>query len=73
MICILLCKKEFLDMFVFERTGGVEFKEGRFQFTEPRPTQLPKKFYARSGAPTISAKPIDIMWIKAHNSGKFCL
>ncbi|KAH9784028.1 hypothetical protein KPL71_009511 [Citrus sinensis] len=44
------CKKEFLDMFVFERTGVVEFKEGRFQFTEPGPTQLPKKLYARSGA-----------------------
>ena len=24
------CKKEFLDMCVFERTGVVEFKEGRF-------------------------------------------
>ncbi|KAH9751265.1 hypothetical protein KPL71_014224 [Citrus sinensis] len=44
------CKKEFLDMSVFERTGVVEFKEGRFQFTEPGPTQLPKKLYARSGA-----------------------
>ena len=28
----------------------VEFKEGRFQFTEPGPNQLPKKLYARSGA-----------------------
>ena len=27
----------------------VEFKEGRFQFTEPGPTQPPKKLYARSG------------------------
>ena len=44
------CKKEFLDMSVFERTGVVEFKEGRFQFTEPGPTQPPKKLYARSGA-----------------------
>ncbi|KAH9687836.1 hypothetical protein KPL70_014917 [Citrus sinensis] len=44
------CKKEFLDMSVFERTGVVEFKEGRFQFTKPGPTQLPKKLYARSGA-----------------------
>ncbi|KAH9659131.1 hypothetical protein KPL70_023750 [Citrus sinensis] len=43
-------KKEFLNMSVFERTGVVEFKEGRFQFTEPGPTQLPKKLYARSGA-----------------------
>ena len=38
------CKKEFLDMSVFERIGVVEFKEGRFQFTEPGPTQLPKSF-----------------------------
>ena len=112
-------------MSVFERTGVVEFKEGRFQFTEPWPTQLPKKLYARSGVtsddvfedeiaaptnysfyihttfehsvrengaqveqdgvkfgrilrecgiyPTISAKPIDVMWIKAHNSWKFLL
>ena len=44
------CKKELLDMSLFERTGVVEFKEGRFQFTEPGPTQLPKKLYARSGA-----------------------
>ncbi|KAH9716328.1 hypothetical protein KPL71_021425 [Citrus sinensis] len=44
------CKNDFLDMSVFERTGVVEFKEGRFQFTEPGPTQLPKKLYARSGA-----------------------
>ncbi|KAH9782757.1 hypothetical protein KPL71_009045 [Citrus sinensis] len=44
------CKKEFLDMSVFERTCVVEFKEERFQFTEPGPTQLPKKLYARSGA-----------------------
>ncbi|KAH9753491.1 hypothetical protein KPL71_015087 [Citrus sinensis] len=44
------CKNEFLDMSVFERTGVVEFKEGRFQFTEPGPTQPPKKLYARSGA-----------------------
>ena len=27
----------------------VEFKEERFQFIEPGPTQLPKKLYARSG------------------------
>ncbi|KAH9715904.1 hypothetical protein KPL71_021247 [Citrus sinensis] len=44
------CKKEFLDMSVFERIGVVEFKEGRFQFTEPGPTHPPKKLYARSGA-----------------------
>ena len=44
------CKKELLDMSLFERTGVVEFKEERFQFIEPRPTQLPKKLYARSGA-----------------------
>ena len=43
------CKKEFLDMSLFERAGLVEF-EGRFQFTEPGPTQIPKKLYARSGA-----------------------
>ena len=43
------CKKKFLDMSVFERTCVVEFKEVRFQFTEPGPTQSPKKLYARSG------------------------
>ena len=44
------CKKEFLDMSIFERTCVVEFKEGRFQFTKPEPTQPLKKLYARSGA-----------------------
>ena len=37
-------------MSVFERTSVVEFKDMRFQFTEPGPTQPPKKLYARSGA-----------------------
>ncbi|KAH9779128.1 hypothetical protein KPL71_007608 [Citrus sinensis] len=46
----LACKKEILDLSVFERTGVVDFKEGRFQFIEPGPTQPPKKLYARSGA-----------------------
>ncbi|KAK9181038.1 hypothetical protein WN944_024175 [Citrus x changshan-huyou] len=93
------CKKEFLDMSMFERTGVVEFKEGRFHFTEPGTANY--SFYIcttfehsvrengaqaeQDGAkfgrilrecgihPTISAKPIDVMWIKAHNSGKFFL
>ena len=37
-------------MSVFERTGVVEFKERRFQFIEPGPTQPPKKLYDKSGA-----------------------
>ena len=37
-------------MSLFKRTGVVEFKEGRFQFTKPWLTQLPKKLYTRSGA-----------------------
>ena len=45
----LAYKKKFLDMSVFERTGVVEFKEGRFQFTKPGSTQPLKKLYARSG------------------------
>ena len=44
------CKKEFLNMSLFERICVVEFKEGRFQFTESGPTQIPKKLYTRSSA-----------------------